>query len=158
MNLLTNDKLNFTQKFNALVDRIIKLTPVFRREQNQKDEPEGDNEMNGKIVFAIPLAQGSLCNHFGHCEQFALIHVEEGKIVDKQLLTPPPHEPGLLPRWLSEKGATVIIAGGMGVRAQDLFTQQGVEVVVGAPVAEPEELVHQYLFKSLVAGPNVCDH
>jgi ATP-binding protein involved in chromosome partitioning len=158
MNLLTNDKLNFTQKFNGLVDLIIKSTSTFKREQNQEDDIAGEDKMNGRTVFAIPLAQGSLCNHFGHCEQFALIHVEEGKIVDKQLITPPPHEPGLLPRWLSEKGAGVIIAGGMGMRAKDLFTQQGVEVVVGAPMGEPEELVNQYLLKSLVTGPNVCDH
>jgi Mrp family chromosome partitioning ATPase/predicted Fe-Mo cluster-binding NifX family protein len=158
MVLLNDGTLKYTQKFNALVDRIIELAPVSRQVEEERNDHQGDDEMNGRTVFAIPLAQGSLCNHFGHCEQFALIQVEEGKIVDKQLLTPPPHEPGLLPRWLSEKGATVIIAGGMGVRAQDLFAEQRIEVVVGAPVAGPEELVHQYLSRSLATGPNVCDH
>ena len=64
------------------------------------------------------------------------------------MITPPPHEPGLLPRWLAEKGANIIIAGGMGKRAQDLFTEQGIKVVTGAPVAAPDQLVTQYLGSS----------
>jgi ATP-binding protein involved in chromosome partitioning len=158
ISLLRDHDLGYTQKFNALVDEIVKRAPLSERGKVEKSDSKGDGEMTGRTVFAIPLAQGALCNHFGHCEQFALIQVEDGAIVNKELLTPPPHEPGLLPRWLSKKGATVVIAGGMGARAKDLFAEQGIEVVVGAPVAGPEELVHQYLSRSLVTGPNVCDH
>jgi len=74
------------------------------------------------------------------------------------LLIPPPHEPGVLPRWLHEQGATHIIAGGMGRRAQDLFAQNGIRVIVGAPAGAPEELAAAYLAGTLVAGENVCDH
>jgi predicted Fe-Mo cluster-binding NifX family protein len=72
--------------------------------------------------------------------------------------TPPPHEPGVLPRWLHEMGADVILAGGMGARAQDLFNQNGIKVVTGAPADSPESLVHRFLSNSLVTGENVCDH
>jgi len=80
--------------------------------------------------------------HFGHCEQFALVDVDEQakKITGQQLLTPPAHEPGVLPRWLHEQGVNVIIAGGMGSRAQSLFAENGIKVVVGAPGDEPEKL------------------
>ena len=73
------------------------------------------------MKIAIPMADGRLCMHFGHCEQFALVDVDEiaGKPTNTTLVTPPPHEPGLLPRWLHEQGATVIIAGGMGQRANN---------------------------------------
>ena len=110
--------------------------------------------------IAMPLADGKLCAHFGHCQQFALLDVDEKtrKVTRKQMLTPPPHEPGLLPRWLHEQGADTIIAGGMGQRAQDLFTQQGIQVVVGAPADTPEHLVGDYLAGTLQAGENVCDH
>ena len=64
----------------------------------------------------------------------------------------------MLPRWLHEQGANVILAGGMGQRAQQLFAQSGVKVVVGAPVDTPENLVTTYLAGSLVSGANVCDH
>ena len=72
--------------------------------------------------FAIPLANGKLTAHFGHCQMFALIEVAENEIMDKQILIPPPHEPGVLPSWLHHLGADVIIAGGMGQRAISLHT------------------------------------
>lgn len=110
--------------------------------------------------IAIPLADGKLCMHFGHCGQFALVDVDEASktIKGTTKLDPPAHEPGVLPRWLHEQGATVIIAGGMGQRAQSLFTQQGIQVVVGAPADEPEALVNAFLGGTLVSGQNVCDH
>jgi predicted Fe-Mo cluster-binding NifX family protein len=112
------------------------------------------------MKIAIPLADGRLCMHFGHCEQFALLEVDEAtkKTVNTTLLTPPPHEPGLLPRWLHEQGANVIIAGGMGQRAQDLFAQNEIKVLVGAPVNTPEALVASYLSGTLAQGENACDH
>lgn len=110
------------------------------------------------MKVAIPLAEGVLCNHFGHCQQFAIVHVEEGRIVQKELQTPPPHEPGVLPRWLHGLGVDVIIAGGMGARALSLFSQNGIQVLTGAPNLPPETLVEQYLSQSLSTGPNVCDH
>ena len=79
-------------------------------------------------------------------------------ITGASYLTPPPHEPGVLPRWLGEQGADVIIAGGMGQRAQGLFSQNGIEVVVGAPVEKPEDIVSAYLAGTLEAGQNLCDH
>ncbi|MBN1470724.1 MAG: NifB/NifX family molybdenum-iron cluster-binding protein [Syntrophaceae bacterium] len=112
------------------------------------------------MKIAIPLAQGKLSMHFGHCDSFALIEVDNQtkKIIDKQELSAPPHEPGLLPPWLAERGATIIIAGGMGQRAQQLFTQQGIQVVVGAPSETPEKLITDYLANTLQVGQNFCDH
>jgi len=112
------------------------------------------------MKIAIPLADGRLSMHFGHCEQFALVEVDEAakKAGETELLTPPAHEPGALPRWLSEQGATVIIAGGMGMRAQQLFAQSGIAVIVGAPADTPEQLISAYLDGALQTGDNVCDH
>jgi predicted Fe-Mo cluster-binding NifX family protein len=110
--------------------------------------------------IAIPLAQGRLSIHFGHCEQFALIDVdpESKQITSSQLLEAPDHLPGLLPRWLHEQGATLIIAGGMGMRAQQLFAEQDIEVVIGAPAQEPDALVEAYLADTLEPGGNICGH
>lgn len=108
--------------------------------------------------FAIPMAEGKLTAHFGHCQEFAIIDVEDNQIKNKQILVPPPHEPGVLPRWLHEQGANVIIAGGMGQRAISLFQQNQIEVITGAPSLEPETLVESYLNNSLESGGNLCDH
>jgi predicted Fe-Mo cluster-binding NifX family protein len=110
------------------------------------------------MKFAIPLAEGKLTAHFGHCQEFALVEVEANQIKSKETLVPPPHEPGVLPKWLHDLGTNVIIAGGMGARALELFAQNNIKVVVGASALTPEELVKQYLDNSLQTGGNVCDH
>ena len=112
------------------------------------------------MKIAIPTADGQLCMHFGHCQQFALIDVHESTRApaEPEYVTPPPHAPGVLPAWLAEQGATVILAGGMGQRAQMLFRQNGIDVVVGAPAAAPEQLAADYLNGQLETGQNVCDH
>ena len=110
------------------------------------------------MKFAIPLAEGRLTAHFGHCQEFAIIDVEDSEIINKDTLVPPPHQPGVLPRWLHEQGTNVIIAGGMGAGALDLFAQNGIKVMTGAPSLTPEKLVTQYLENTLQTGANVCDH
>ncbi|NLN92590.1 MAG: ATPase [Candidatus Hydrogenedens sp.] len=110
--------------------------------------------------IAIPVAQGQLALHFGHCAQFALVDTDPAAktILKTELVDAPPHEPGLLPRWLGEQGAKVILAGGMGARAQALFAESGIEVVIGAPAEEIETLVLSYLNGRLESGGNICDH
>jgi predicted Fe-Mo cluster-binding NifX family protein len=112
------------------------------------------------MIIAIPTANETMCPHFGHCEQFYLFEVDKDKKTIENVikLTPPPHEPGLLPRWLKEQNANLIIAGGMGMRAQSLFMQNGIEVITGASMKAPEELVKDYLEENLETGENTCDH
>ncbi len=111
-----------------------------------------------KKRVAIPLENGILCSHFGHCQQFAIVDVENNKIVSTDLVTPPPHEPGLLPKWLGERGVTNIIAGGIGERAINLFKGQNIEVLAGAAPADNETLVNNWINGTLVSGKNSCDH
>jgi len=113
-----------------------------------------------KMRIAIPLVQGKLSLHFGHCDQFAIFDIDDNlkKVINRKDASPPGHEPGLLPRWLHENNVSVIIAGGMGQRAQQLFAQNDIEVVIGAPSGMPEELVSAYLQNTLEAGDNICDH
>lgn len=112
------------------------------------------------MKFAVPTANGKLCAHFGHCENFSLIEVdsETRKIIKNTLVEPPPHEPGLLPRWLAERNVTTIIAGGMGQRAQNLFKEKTIAVVTGAHPDTPENLVESYLAGTMKTGANTCDH
>lgn len=112
--------------------------------------------MNRKI--AIPLENGILCAHFGHCRQFAIIETENSAVKKESLLTPPPHEPGVLPSWLAERGVTDVIAGGMGQRAIALFNQEKINVFVGAQQKPPKDLAQELINDTLVAGANYCDH
>lgn len=112
------------------------------------------------MKIAIPLVQGKLSMHFGHCDEFALMDVDEKtkSITNKNILVAPPHQPGFLPGWLAQKGVNVIIAGGMGSRAQGLFAQNNITVVVGATGGTPEEITKAYLDGTLTTADNICDH
>jgi len=98
--------------------------------------------------------------HFGHCASFALVEVDDQtkKILSRDDIPAPPHEPGLLPPWLAQQGAKMIIAGGMGQRAQELFAQQGIQVVVGVSAESPEKLIADFFTGTLETGVNACDH
>ena len=110
--------------------------------------------------FAIPLAEGKLAVHFGHCASFALIDADPvtKTILKREDVNAPPHQPGLLPPWLANRNVNCIIAGGMGQRAQQLFEINNIQVTVGAPVDTPEKLVTDFLSGTLTVGGNACDH
>ena len=94
------------------------------------------------MIIAIPLEDGKLNPHFGHCASFALIQTDAANAVtERRDMEASPHMPGLLPEWLDKRGVTLVIAGGMGERTLDLFAQKGIKVVTGAPVDMPERLV-----------------
>ncbi len=143
------------QAFARIVEPLLTNDKPTEHQDPQKPQQEIQH-----MKIALPVANGQLCLHFGHCEQFAIVDADTRSRTLKEVeyLTPPPHEPGVLPRWLHEQGAQVIISGGMGKRAQDLFAQNGIEVVVGAPVESPEAIVSAYLAGTLESGRNVCDH
>ncbi len=160
MSLLDDNKLLITQEFNKIVDKIVKLTetrsePVPESKNGFLDRKKGSADSK---VLVVPVSGGKLSAHFGHCEQFAFIETQNGKIIETEMRNPPAHEPGVLPRWLYEQGADVAIVGGMGESAQQLLREKGIEVIIGAPMDSPESLANQYLSNTLVAGANVCDH
>jgi ATP-binding protein involved in chromosome partitioning len=110
--------------------------------------------------IAVPLAKAKLSLNFGHCDQFAIFDVDENlkKHTYRTDAIPPTHAPGALPKWLYENNVNVIIASGMGQRAQQLFSQNDIKDVIGASSGSPEELVSAYLQGSLETGDNICDH
>ena len=109
-------------------------------------------------MIVVPVSDGKLSTHFGHCEQFAFIETQNGRIVRIEMRNPPAHEPGVIPQWLHEQGAHVAIVGGMGEKAQQLLQGNGIEVIMGAPEDSPESLANQFLTNTLFAGENRCDH
>ena len=110
--------------------------------------------------YAVPVSGDRVSEHFGHCEHFALMDVDEKakKIIKKEMVTSPGHQPGLLPGWLAEQGVSFVIAGGMGSRAQSLFQQNRIGVIIGAMETDPEKAVLSYLNGQLATGNNICDH
>jgi predicted Fe-Mo cluster-binding NifX family protein/predicted RNA-binding Zn-ribbon protein involved in translation (DUF1610 family) len=155
------DHQNTTQPMAEVVQKIITRIAEMDDTYNQKNTTNRTKiEEIKPMRIAIPIADGKLSMHFGHCERFALIDVDpsQKKILKREDVIAPPHQPGLLPPWLAEQGVNMIIAGGMGQRAHGLFAEKGIQVVVGAPAETPENLVSAYLVGTLETGENVCDH
>jgi len=149
-----------TSKAFAQIIRPILGTNAQQKSVVQTANKANTNMENHRMKLAIPLSAGRLSMHFGHCDEFAIIEVDmqDKKIVDKVTLQPPAHEPGVLPQWLGQQGANLIIASGMGQRAQQLFNANGIDVIVGAPSEAPEVLAEAYLNGTLQTGQNICDH
>jgi ATP-binding protein involved in chromosome partitioning len=147
-----------TQAYNQVVATMMEADRTKTPETQSVQREEKDEKEKRVMKIALPVAEGRLTAHFGHAAEFAIVHVENQEIRKKELLNPPTHEPGVLPRWLHELGVDVIIAGGMGQRALSLFGENSIKVVTGAPSFTPEELVQQYLSNTMAVGENVCDH
>jgi len=109
------------------------------------------------VKIAIASDGSLVAAHFGRCSEYTIFTVEDGKLLDKITVPNPGHEPGFLPDYLSRLGVRCIIAGGMGTRAQKLFTEKSIQTMTGVfgPVSEA---IDSYLAGSLEAGESLCEH
>jgi ATP-binding protein involved in chromosome partitioning len=111
-----------------------------------------------KMRIGIPTNdRQTVESHFGHCKEFALIDCENGKVIETSYVTPPPHEPGVMPKFLAEQKANVILCGGMGQMAVNLFKQNNVDVILGA-AGSIDQNVQVFLSGDLESTGSACDH
>lgn len=110
------------------------------------------------MKLAIAAEEKNVTEHFGHCEGFIIFNVENGKITGSQTIQNPGHRPGFLPNFLNDMGVNVIISGGMGGGAIEIFQEKGIEVIVGAS-GDAQTAAEQYLAGKLQSAGSVChDH
>lgn len=109
------------------------------------------------MKIAVADDDGMVSEHFGHCRNYA-VYNRDGSNVEKMTdLASPGHEPGKLPLFLASEGVDMVIAGGMGPRAVELFRQNGVEVLLGAsgPI---DQVVQSFASGDLLTGESTCHH
>jgi len=104
------------------------------------------------MIIAVTKDNEMVGQHFGHCEHFALYDTESRTLSQ---VANPGHQPGFLPGFLAQKGVKVIISGGMGGRAQELFADQGIHVVVGA-TGLIKDAIDRYIKGELQSSGSVC--
>ena len=107
------------------------------------------------MKIAVASEGKTVTEHFGHCEGFSIFEADDGQIVNRVFIPNPGHRPGFLPVFLHEKGVNVIISGGMGGGAIDIFNEKGIEVIVGAS-GDAETAANEYLKGSLKSTGTVC--
>lgn len=107
--------------------------------------------------IAIPTDKGKVSAHFGHCPQFTIFNTKDSEIENKEVVANPGHKPGFLPKFLADKDVDLVLAGGMGTRAINLFNDAGVEVVTGVK-GDVDNCINEYLAGNLDTEDNACDH
>lgn len=104
------------------------------------------------MLIAIPTEGSKVSPHFGHCENFTIYDTNTRKM---RVVPSPPHKPGLLPLFLKEQGANLVIAGGMGASAQNLLAGVGIQVIVGAS-GKLEDVINSYEKGELKSSGDIC--
>jgi len=107
------------------------------------------------MKIAVASDGRMVSQHFGHCEGFNVFTVQESKIIDSKFFQNPGHKPGYLPNYLNDMGVNVIISGGMGGGAIEIFDEKDIKVVTGA-AGEAKESVEKYLKGELESTESVC--
>lgn len=108
-----------------------------------------------KLKIAVASEGKNVTEHFGHCENFNIFEAEGNKIIKSESVPNPGHKPGFLPNYLNDLGVNVIISGGMGGGAIDIFNEKNIEVVVGAR-GDAKENAELYLQGELKSTGSVC--
>ncbi len=104
---------------------------------------------------AISTDGESVSAHFGRCPSFTIVDIEGGKVTGKEEIPNPGHHPGFLPQFLHDKGVNCIVAGGMGQRAVQLFSEQGIEGIVGVS-GQIDVVVEKIAKRTLEGGESLC--
>ncbi len=107
--------------------------------------------------YAIAADGESVAPHFGRCERYEMLDIEGDQIVGREQVATPDHEPGVVPAFLKEHGAQVVVCGGAGPRAIDLLAQLGIGMFMGVS-GSLDEVIGAILRSELVGGDSSCEH
>lgn len=107
------------------------------------------------MIIAVASEGSKVTEHFGHCESFNIFEVTGKEITSQKSVANPGHRPGFLPNFLNDLGVNIIISGGMGGGAIDIFNSKNIEVVTGAR-GEAVDAVKDYINGKLVSDNSIC--
>jgi predicted Fe-Mo cluster-binding NifX family protein len=109
------------------------------------------------MKVAISTENGLVSPHFGRCPEFTLAEIDGNKIVKKEIIPNPGHAPGFLPQYFGEMGVNAVIAGGAGQRAQMLFTEKNIQLILGA-TGDIDGVLDLLCKGELKGGESLCSH
>jgi len=132
---------------------------------SQIETKRRSKHMLSKIVAVPSMHPGGLdamrSGHFGHCDAFTLVHLENGEVRDVSVVKNGAHQQGGCQapvNLLHQSGADALIVGGIGMRPLMGFRQVGIDVYYG-PEGETVKAVIDHLLEGrleLIAENQVC--
>ena len=108
------------------------------------------------MKIAIATDSGNVSEHFGRCPEFTIVEIEKNKVVKKEIIRNPGHATGFLPKFFKERKVDYIIAGGVGVRAQQLFEQFEIKLIIGIQ-GEIDNVINNFIKGELKQGKDFCE-
>ncbi|MEE0229345.1 MAG: NifB/NifX family molybdenum-iron cluster-binding protein [Peptococcaceae bacterium] len=111
------------------------------------------------MLIALPTRDGKIDDHFGHCDHYTVITVENGKVIATESL-PSPEGCGCksdIAPTMARMGIRLLLAGNMGDGALTVLRNNGIKVIRGCkgPI---EDVIADYLAGKLVDNQITCDH
>ena len=108
--------------------------------------------------IAVTYENGEIFQHFGHTEQFKLYDVEDGKIVNEQIVDTNGSGHGALAGFLQAAKADALICGGIGMGAQMALADAGIKLYGGVQ-GSADEAARALAEGNLEYDPDArCDH
>jgi len=104
--------------------------------------------------------EGEVSEHFGRCPEFVIVESEGAKIIKVERADNPyfqNHVQGAVPKFISSLGVNLMITGGMGPRAIEMFNSLGIDVIFGVS-GRIGDVVERYLKGGLKSDENICEH
>ena len=108
--------------------------------------------------IAVTYENGEIFQHFGHTEQFKLYDVEDGKIVNEQIVDTNGSGHGALAGFLQAAKVDALICGGIGMGAQMALSDAGIKLYGGVQ-GSADEAAKALAEGNLEYDPDAhCDH
>ena len=109
------------------------------------------------MKIAISTDNGNVAQHFGRCMQYTIVEIENNLVKNKQIVDNPGHAPGAIPKFLNEYDWKLIVAGGMGQRAQGFFKEFDIDWIIGV-TGDVDLVIENYINGTLSSGDTLCEH
>lgn len=110
------------------------------------------------MKIAVTYENGQIFQHFGHTAQFKIYEVEDGKIVNSEVVDTNGSGHGALAGLLSALNINILICGGIGGGAQMALAQAGIKLYGGVN-GDADEAVKAFVSGNLDYDPAAkCDH
>ncbi|MBM6870633.1 NifB/NifX family molybdenum-iron cluster-binding protein [Pseudoflavonifractor phocaeensis] len=83
------------------------------------------------MKIAVTYENGQVFQHFGHCGQFKLYEVAEGKVISARVADAGGSGHGALAGFLQRQGVDTLICGGIGGGARMALAEAGITLYPG---------------------------
>ena len=112
------------------------------------------------MKIAIPTRDGMVDHHFGHCDHYTVVEVNDQNQVVSTSDLPSPEGCGCksnIAYEMQSMGITIMLAGNIGLGAVNKLASCGIRVIKGCQ-GDVQQLVMDYLAGNVKDNPQVCDH